>query len=52
MTLVQHPIVQQADVSTDVLLEIHTTMWRIRAFEERMREMFLTGRLPGFVHLY
>jgi len=27
------------------------TMIRIRAFEERVRDLFAAGRLPGFVHL-
>ncbi len=27
------------------------TMVRIRAFEERVRDLFAAGRLPGFVHL-
>lgn len=34
------------------LLEIHRTMVRIRVFEERVQELFLARRLPGFVHLY
>ena len=53
MTVARQPAVTQTiDVSTETLLAIHASMHRIRAFEERMREMFLAGRLPGFVHLY
>ena len=52
-TAIAQPATGQAvDVSTETLLAIHAGMHRIRAFEERMREMFLAGRLPGFVHLY
>jgi pyruvate dehydrogenase E1 component alpha subunit len=31
--------------------ELLRTMIRIRAFEERVRDLFAAGRLPGFVHL-
>jgi pyruvate dehydrogenase E1 component alpha subunit len=37
---------------TDVLLRIHRTMVRIRLFEERVQELFLARKLPGFVHVY
>jgi pyruvate dehydrogenase E1 component alpha subunit len=30
---------------------LHETMLRIRAFEERVAELFAAGELPGFVHL-
>jgi pyruvate dehydrogenase E1 component alpha subunit len=30
---------------------LHATMLRIRAFEERVGELFEAGELPGFVHL-
>jgi len=30
---------------------LYRTMVRIRRFEERVEELFLAGRLPGFVHL-
>ncbi len=32
-------------------VELLRTMIRIRAFEERVRDLFAVGRLPGFVHL-
>jgi 2-oxoisovalerate dehydrogenase E1 component len=52
MTVPGRTITETIDVSAEKLLEIHASMARIRAFEERMREMFLAARLPGFVHLY
>ncbi len=39
-------------VSPDVMLAMHRTMVRIRAFETRVSELFLDGKLPGFVHTY
>jgi len=33
-------------------LHIYRTMLRIRAFEEKASELFLAGRLPGFLHTY
>ena len=38
--------------STDTLHTIHRTMVRIRLFEERVQELFLARKLPGFVHVY
>ncbi len=37
--------------SLDVQITLLKTMIRIRAFEERVRDLFAAGRLPGFVHL-
>lgn len=37
---------------SDTLLAIHRTMVRIRVFEERVAELFLARKLPGFVHVY
>jgi acetoin:2,6-dichlorophenolindophenol oxidoreductase subunit alpha len=36
----------------DVLRRIHLTMVRIRLFEERVQELFMARKLPGFVHVY
>jgi pyruvate dehydrogenase E1 component alpha subunit len=36
----------------DVVLAVHRTMVRIRLFEERVQELFLARKLPGFVHVY
>lgn len=38
-------------IRADVQIELLKTMIRIRAFEERVRDLFAAGRLPGFVHL-
>jgi TPP-dependent pyruvate/acetoin dehydrogenase alpha subunit len=37
--------------SADLQISLLKTMIRIRAFEERVRDLFAAGRLPGFVHL-
>ena len=34
----------------DVLLHIYAGMLRVRLFEERVRELFANGRIPGFLH--
>jgi pyruvate dehydrogenase E1 component alpha subunit len=36
----------------EALLGMHRTMVRIRLFEERVQELFLGRKLPGFVHVY
>jgi acetoin:2,6-dichlorophenolindophenol oxidoreductase subunit alpha len=38
--------------TSEQLLAMYTTMVRIRAFETRMSELFLEGKLPGFLHPY
>ena len=38
-------------VPREVQVELLRTMIRVRAFEERVRDLFAAGRLPGFVHL-
>jgi pyruvate dehydrogenase E1 component alpha subunit len=38
-------------ISAEKQVELLQTMIRIRAFEERVRDLFAAGRLPGFVHL-
>lgn len=38
--------------SRELLRSILTTMVRIRTFEETMEELYKTGRVPGFLHLY
>jgi TPP-dependent pyruvate/acetoin dehydrogenase alpha subunit len=37
---------------TDTLREAYRVMRTIRAFEERVRDEFATGEIPGFLHLY
>lgn len=38
--------------TTEQALTIYRSMLRIRAFEEKASELFLAGRLPGFLHTY
>ncbi len=38
--------------AADTMLDLHRTMVRIRLFEERVQELFLARKLPGFVHVY
>jgi len=38
-------------VPRETQVELLRTMIRVRAFEERVRDLFAAGRLPGFVHL-
>ena len=35
----------------DLLLQMYATMLRIRRAEERARELYAAGRIPGFIHL-
>jgi TPP-dependent pyruvate/acetoin dehydrogenase alpha subunit len=35
----------------DQLLQMYAAMLRIRRFEERVRELYAGGRIPGFIHL-
>ena len=39
-------------LSRDRLIEAYRKMATIRAFEERVHDLFEAGELPGFVHLY
>ena len=41
-----------AALDRDVLLGIYESMRMIRAFEDKVHELFATGNVPGFVHLY
>ena len=40
-----------AEVSKDKLLKMYHTMQTIRHFEERLRDLFKEGKVPGFVHV-
>jgi acetoin:2,6-dichlorophenolindophenol oxidoreductase subunit alpha len=40
------------DVDTEVLLDLHRRMVRIRHFEEAAGRLAEAGKLPGFLHLY
>ncbi len=37
--------------SSEEPLSLYRTMWRIRAFETKVGELFASNRIPGFVHL-
>ena len=39
-------------LSTETLMDVYRQMRTIRAFEERLAELVLAGRLAGFLHLY
>ena len=39
-------------LSNEDARSIHNTMVRIRVFESRVTDLFVAGRLPGFVHTY
>jgi len=39
-------------IPTDVLLDLHRRMVRIRLFEEEAGKLMEGGRMPGFLHLY
>jgi acetoin:2,6-dichlorophenolindophenol oxidoreductase subunit alpha len=38
-------------VGPDLLLQMYAGMLRVRLFEERARELFAHGRIPGFLHV-
>jgi len=40
------------DISTDVQMDLHRRMVRIRLFEEAAGRLAESNRLPGFLHLY
>ncbi len=40
------------DLTNDQLIQMYTTMVKIRTFENRVAEIFADGKIPGFVHLY
>jgi TPP-dependent pyruvate/acetoin dehydrogenase alpha subunit len=39
-------------IPNDVLIQLYTTMLRIRQFEDRIYFLFLQGMMPGTIHLY
>ena len=34
------------------MIQMYTTMYRIRQFETKLQTFFADGKIPGFVHLY
>ncbi len=48
-------LVQENNVvrpQTDLILFLYRTMVQIREFELKARELFRSGKMPGFIHLY
>jgi pyruvate dehydrogenase E1 component alpha subunit len=43
---------KKMDLKNEQLIEMYTTMVKIRSFENRVAELFADGKIPGFVHLY
>lgn len=39
-------------ISKEKMIQMYTTMYRIRQFESKLQEFFAAGKIPGFVHLY
>ncbi|NLE03534.1 MAG: thiamine pyrophosphate-dependent dehydrogenase E1 component subunit alpha, partial [Crenarchaeota archaeon] len=39
-------------LNKEKLLNMYETMVKIRKFEEKTNDLFLDGKIPGFVHLY
>ncbi len=42
----------ETSLANERLLEMYQRMLLIRKFEEKVRDLFASGRIPGFVHLY
>ena len=40
------------DISNEILIQMYSTMLKIRRFEEKVEELATTGRIGGFAHLY
>jgi acetoin:2,6-dichlorophenolindophenol oxidoreductase subunit alpha len=40
------------DIPQDRLIKMYEVMLKIRYFENRVRDLFASGEMPGFVHLY
>ena len=43
---------QKSGLNRDLLLSLYRNMVLIREFELKAREVFRTGRMPGFIHVY
>ncbi len=39
-------------ITNELLIQMFTTMNKIRQFETRLEKFFAAGKIPGFVHLY
>ena len=40
------------DIPRGTLLLMYERMLKIRHFEDRVKDLFAAGEMPGFVHLY
>lgn len=40
------------NIPSEKMIHMYRTMLRIRYFEDRVKDLFAAGELPGFVHLY
>jgi acetoin:2,6-dichlorophenolindophenol oxidoreductase subunit alpha len=40
------------DVESEILRRLYESMVRIRTFEQRAEQLFLSKKIPGFIHLY
>src|SRR5262252_7352436 len=48
-----NPVLRAQDLpSAQVVYSLYRTMILIREFELKAREVFRTGRMPGFIHVY
>ena len=41
-----------AGISPELGLRMYAQMWRIRAFEEQVNELYRGAKMPGLAHLY
>jgi 2-oxoisovalerate dehydrogenase E1 component len=52
MSLNESAVSTQPLPATETILSLYRTMVLIREFELKAREVFRTGRMPGFIHVY
>lgn len=45
-------MIDKINIPPDKLIQIYTTMVRIRQFEDKVYLLFLEGEMPGTIHLY
>jgi len=45
-------VIDKTKIPPDKLIQMYTTMVRIRQFEDRVYLLFLEGEMPGTIHLY
>ena len=47
-----NPMPRSSSISDDRLLNLYCSMARIRVFELKIQEIYRSGVMPGFIHLY